>query len=105
MVEVTVTVFVPVVQFRLHFKPRSPAAVAGTLSRQPLSGQTGLRDIQILSSHVRPGLTRHAKLWNSRTVDRVDMGCLQFLKDHGRYGSQADNVLLLPGILRQRLLW
>jgi hypothetical protein len=86
-------------------KLRQPPDVARRVSRQPSSGRTRARDIQILSSHVRPGLTRHAKLWNSRTVDMVDMGWLQFLKDHGGYGSQADNVLLLPGILRQRLLW
>src|SRR5678815_1489596 len=86
--EVTVRIFVPIVQFRLHIKLRSPPGVAGTLSRQPLSGRTGARGIQILSLHVRPRPTRHAQPLSSHTVDMADMGSLQLPKDHAGYGSQ-----------------
>ena len=79
-------------------KLRSPPDVAGTVSRQPLSGRTGARDIQIRALHARPRLARHAQPSSSHTVDMADMGSLQLPKDHAGFGSQADTDLPLPGI-------
>ena len=92
-------------QIPLHIKLRSPPDVAGTLLRQPWSGRTGPRDIQIRALHVRPRPARHAQLLSSHIVDMADMGSLQLPKDHAGYGSQADSGLpLVQGIASQHLL-
>ena len=104
--EVTLRIFVPIGQSRLHIKLRSPPGVAGRLSRQPLSARTGARDIQIRALRVHPRLARHAQLLlSNHIVDMADMGSLQLPKDHAGYGSQADSGLpLVAGIFFQHLL-
>jgi hypothetical protein len=104
MAEVILRIFIPTSTIPLHIKLRSPPDVAGTLSRQPLSAQTGARDTQIRALHARPRLARHAQLLSNHTVDMADMGSLQLPKDHAGYGSQADSGLPLVGIASQHLL-
>src|SRR4029077_13805922 len=106
MAEVILRIFIPTSAIPLHIKLRSPPDVAGTLSRQPLSAQTGARDIQIRALHARPRLARHAQqLSSSHTVDTADTGSLQRPKDHAGYASQADSGLPLgPGISSPHLL-
>src|SRR5207244_6645125 len=73
--EVTARIFVPIVQFSLRIKLRSPPDVAGTPSRQPLSARTGATDIQIRALRARPRLARHARLLSSsHTVDMAGIG-------------------------------
>jgi len=91
-------------QIRSRIKLRSPPDVAGTVSREPLSGRIRARGIQILSLHVCPRLARHAQPSSSHTVDMADMGLLQLPKHHAGSGSQADSGLRLPGIFFQHLL-
>jgi hypothetical protein len=101
----TTTISLLMMQIRSRIKLRSPPDVAGTLSRQPLSGRTRARDIQILSLHVRPGPTHRAQQpSSSHTVDMADMGSIQRPKDHAGYGSQADSGRLVPGIFFPHLL-